>query len=1197
MNKITTLIVCLVLIWTNLLTAQNGFWETVSGPPGGEATQMFEHPDGTLFAELGDFSVYRSQDGGSTWTQIAEPRENRYVYFGAAGALFRRDAGEVIQANFKTYDMYLSNDQGNTWIKILDDKPIYSITQVSANKYFGISYLGVGGYHSTLYQSDDVGINWTDLPIYVITEGDAPEIFSTSNEGLFVSNPFGHDLYSVDNGVNWTEYINSDIYFNHVENYPILTANKSWLLSNIEYRIILSPTGELTIIDANNDGITQLLIQGDTKTNLLMADNRLIIAEKGINYESSDNGLTWQPNNENLEVIKYPLRKPSSQGTLFGNSNGFTFVKQNSTTNWKHCLFPSTKGIISQLEGLNSDTLFIKNSSGFWKTKDAGLHWENKIPYEVSLLKNENHGKLIQSGNLIFLTYNKKMYRSEDAGETFIELTIPNNGLKNNSFCAYSQTTNHLFANSEEGIIRSNNKGETWETINVAFDVSGKLYAVLEGNLVGNSGITAFTSTNSGIDWISIPNSAWLEFENVYAGKNSDIVYIAYGQNQMISSSDNGFSWAQNLAFADDNYLYPKIGLDNEGSVFFSYNRAIYVKNDLNGLKIPLPNFPTLFYKINTLFVPDDEKIYVEIRQFDGNPTIYRSNYTSSNFPQLTGKLSKVISNDCSNLQTVSPIANWVVKAQGTQFTNYARTDENGDYKMYIFPETIEISVEPGISPLWSVCNNNTTINASGNLTTHDIYASTLGDCAFMQVDVFISRLERCFNNFVVVSYCNYGNITAENPWIDLQLDPNLSITSSQNPYTNLGNNLYRFDLGNVPAETCGSFDFQVYVSCDSTQIGQTHCIEAHAYPDSVCVDLPSWNGANLIADATCLGDTTVRFTLTNNGTGIANGLDYVVIEDDIVIKLGNGNLNPNETLTVDCPANSKYMRIEATQVTGHPFSLAVAAWVEGCPDISQFNWVNQYFLDDGWPSKDVECLPNVGSFDPNDKTGYPLGYSSAHFINANTDLEYVIRFQNTGTAPAHKVVIRDTLSKLLDASQLRIGTASHAYTWDITGEGYLEFTFDDINLPDSMSDEAGSHGYISFKIVQQPYLPDGTILNNQASIYFDFNAPIVTNKTEHQVKYNFLTVSLENPTTKSGKTAKVYPNPTHDEATFYFPEMNDCENQFILTDLQGKVVRNEAFCGEYFYFKRNELGNGVYFLKVMDVDKKELWRGKLVVN
>jgi Secretion system C-terminal sorting domain len=322
-----------------------------------------------------------------------------------------------------------------------------------------------------------------------------------------------------------------------------------------------------------------------------------------------------------------------------------------------------------------------------------------------------------------------------------------------------------------------------------------------------------------------------------------------------------------------------------------------------------------------------------------------------------------------------------------------------------------------------------------------------------------------------------------------------------------------------------------------------------------------------------------------------------VVIEDDIVIKAGNGNLNPNDFLTVDCAANSNFMRIEVSQVAGHPFSTEAAAWIEGCPDFTQFNWVNQYFLDDGWPSKDVECLPNVGSYDPNDKTGYPLGYSAAHYIKANTDLEYVIRFQNTGTAPAHKVVIRDTLSKFLEASRLRMGAASHTYTWDITGEGFLEITFDNINLPDSLSDEMGSHGYISFKIAQLPYLSDGTILNNQASIYFDFNAPIVTNKTEHQVKYHFLTVSLESPLTKSGKVAKVYPNPTHEEATFYFPDLTGCENQFILTDLQGKIVRNEAFCGENFYFKRNELGNGVYFLKVIDIEKSELWKGKLVID
>jgi len=62
-----------------------------------------------------------------------------------------------------------------------------------------------------------------------------------------------------------------------------------------------------------------------------------------------------------------------------------------------------------------------------------------------------------------------------------------------------------------------------------------------------------------------------------------------------------------------------------------------------------------------------------------------------------------------------------------------------------------------------------------------------------------------------------------------------------------LGDNLYSFDLADIDVGKCGSFQIDVYVDCDSTQIGQTHCVEAHIYPDSICTPaLPLWDGSSI---------------------------------------------------------------------------------------------------------------------------------------------------------------------------------------------------------------------------------------------------------------------------------------------------------------------------------------------------------------
>jgi hypothetical protein len=55
---------------------------------------------------------------------------------------------------------------------------------------------------------------------------------------------------------------------------------------------------------------------------------------------------------------------------------------------------------------------------------------------------------------------------------------------------------------------------------------------------------------------------------------------------------------------------------------------------------------------------------------------------------------------------------------------------------------------------------------------------------------------------------------------------------------------------------------------------------------------------------------------------------------------------------------------------------------------------------------------------------------------------------------------------------------------------------FDNIALPDSTTNEAGSHGFVQYSVRAKAGLPNGAQIPNTASIYFDFNLPVVTNAT-----------------------------------------------------------------------------------------------------
>ena len=136
-------------------------------------------------------------------------------------------------------------------------------------------------------------------------------------------------------------------------------------------------------------------------------------------------------------------------------------------------------------------------------------------------------------------------------------------------------------------------------------------------------------------------------------------------------------------------------------------------------------------------------------------------------------------------------------------------------------------------------------------------------------------------------------------------------------------------------------------------------------------------------------------------------------------------------------------------------------------------------------------------AYDPNDKMVFPVGYEEPHFVEPEAELEYLVRFQNTGNDTATVVIVRDTLSPYLDYSSFQLMANSHDVMTTIDNEtGAIEFLFDNILLPDSNVNEPESHGLISYLVKPLEGLPHGTLIENTAHIFFDTNPAIVTNTT-----------------------------------------------------------------------------------------------------
>ncbi|TVR39148.1 MAG: T9SS C-terminal target domain-containing protein [Cryomorphaceae bacterium] len=161
-------------------------------------------------------------------------------------------------------------------------------------------------------------------------------------------------------------------------------------------------------------------------------------------------------------------------------------------------------------------------------------------------------------------------------------------------------------------------------------------------------------------------------------------------------------------------------------------------------------------------------------------------------------------------------------------------------------------------------------------------------------------------------------------------------------------------------------------------------------------------------------------------------------------------------------------------------------------------------------------CYPVVNSYDPNMKTAWPGDVEPGFDGYFN----YTVYFQNTGNAPAFNIRIADTLDNQLDLSTFEVINYSHDMLTYLHGN-VATFRFNNIMLPDSTTDFEGSIGYVQYRIKPLADLPAGTVIENTAHIYFDFNEAIITNTTENE--FVVPTMVFERG---RGPAMQIFPNP-----------------------------------------------------------------------
>lgn len=565
---------------------------------------------------------------------------------------------------------------------------------------------------------------------------------------------------------------------------------------------------------------------------------------------------------------------------------------------------------------------------------------------------------------------------------------------------------------------------------------------------------------------------------------------------------------------------------------------------------------------------------------------------------QLQGTVELDANGDCTPDANATGLPNMVVEAKTTGGqTVYTVTGTDGTYKLSDLPQGLtEVSVKPYL-PIWDICNNQTSVNlpVAPSATQLDFNALPTLNCPLLTVDIAANAVLLCNTNTWPVSYSNKGNVIAQNATVEIKGKAPFTLVDADKTFTILGD-VMTVQLGDIKPGETGHFNVRIQVPCDGALVGQNVCVEAAISPVSTCLpNTPNWKGAQIEAEAVCEADS-IHFTLKNTGTApTTQNLDFVIIDDMVVMHQGqipSGLATGGEVHHTE-PTQGHALRIQAAQEPGHPLAQAPSLSVENCNGVTSNSTLLEFHNEDGNPFTDQECHQIVASSNGSQLLAFPYGFGNEHFIEQNSRLTYQINFQNTGDDNVSVVVIRDNIPALLNPADIHMGASSHPYTWSLSGPGILEVRFEPIDLPTSTTNPAASHGFVQFDIAQKANNPIGSLIENQAQIFFDIQPSFQSNTTWHTVGEDFLgTSGLLNQAAFGG--IEVYPNPASTQA---FLQLEGTASVHVrLVNMFGQKVAEFRGNAPSITLERGKMSSGLYQIEVESAGN---WikSGKLIWN
>lgn len=929
----------------------------------------------------------------------------------------------------------------------------------------GVAYQNgvyLAAMESGVYRSVDEGYSWSKC-----LQAEGNNILSNDDNAVYISSTVGGDPYltitiykSIDKGVSW-EVLSSYQTVDELVTDLAVSETKLFFRSSIRiYRLEKDGANQtpLAVYSFGTPTAGQLAVDGN---------NILVMTNYGL-LKSDDDGINWIPlqSNFNDEYKDFDVHGD----TIVLVNEYKTSRSFDGGQNWHFLDLPydSIGPFWSNIEVCYTGErwLFHRNGALLTASDDAGSNLDTITAEVFSSL-----GHCLEIGDVLML-YDYEIYHSQDDGASW---NIHAGGLEYLGPIPPVGTLNSvndcLFFNNHF----SCNNAETWTApVNPYI----KKVVAHNGLFWGFSNYNKlYVSSGDFSQWTYISDFNFFNIENYEFVGDQLLVYSLF--YDIVTSADFGLTWEQKIGLPQ-NGAYVDLEIYRDTLIALQGNGTILFSSDLGDNWEPssIGVVPGQMQTVGNFFSTPDLLFYRSPISFY-EPLLYVYNNIADTFVLINQNLLNPITGNKLSFWDVFVHDSIVILA--TDSALYMTTDMGNQW-----------------------------VNINGNLPPANFSDSKLS-----------------VNNGYL--YCSYANtqLPYANLWRRSLQEINVSAFSGQ-VYRDDNNNGQK-DIGEQPMEgilmKAGSNSWSVsqpdgYYSMNADlDTGLLKPIPVSPYvqinPPFYQVQQSEFNkdfGIYLppgITDASVANTATTVFrpgfgngifvTYTNKGTETVSGQIKVLLDQSLdylgATPAATGNLG--DTLTWDFqdlpPLQSAQVFLQVLTPASTPLNsiLSIKSWV--IPTLADQNSQDNY--------NELDAVV-VGSFDPNDKQVNPTYLMPAYIANGDS-IVYTIRFQNTGNYPASFVTIVDTLSQNLDIGSLEIIASSHPLTWTIRENGIVQFRFEDINLPDSTSNEPGSHGFVQYAINADSNLVLGDEVANTAHIYFDYNSPITTNTVRNTVSKN----------------------------------------------------------------------------------------------